>query len=112
LLAESVDDAHGFNEFWDKWKRRVAKADAQRAWRKLKPNAELRAKILKDIERFESSELQFIPHAATYLNGKRWEDEPTPMARAGPTARGQPDIFDRIRAVGERMKARDANEQG
>lgn len=71
----------GFDAFWKAYPRHVAKQNAVRAFVKLNPSDELLDTILKDIEARKKTEAwkknggQFIPHPATYLNGRRWEDE-------------------------------------
>jgi hypothetical protein len=71
----------GFEEFWKIYPRRTAKSAALKAWNKLKPDSELQNKIKAAVERqtrfpgWMKDDGQFIPHAATYLNGRRWEDE-------------------------------------
>ncbi len=81
----------GFDEFWAAYPRRQAKQDAARAWGKLRPDAELRAKILAALE-FQKSWGQWkngvIPHAATWLNGRRWEDESPQGVQAPQLFRG------------------------
>lgn len=71
----------GFDDFWAIYPNRKAKQDAFKAWSKLKPNAELQVSILKAIaeqcqgEDWRKEGGRFVPHAATWLNGKRWLDE-------------------------------------
>ena len=70
-----------FDEFWPLYPRKVAKKAARKAWDKLKPDQELFDKIKEDIEQriafglWTTDKFDFIPHAATYLNGERYEDE-------------------------------------
>jgi len=70
-----------FDQFWQQYPYKVAKANALKAWRKIKPDAALLAKILASLEVAKSSDGwkkdggRFIPHATTWLNGRRWEDE-------------------------------------
>ncbi len=67
--------------FWLQYPNRKAKADALKAWLKLKPDAELQASILAAIARQRQTEDwrkdggRFVPHASTWLNGHRWQDE-------------------------------------
>jgi hypothetical protein len=62
----------------------VAKAAAEKAWGKLKPDEELQKRILACVQRQAQSKDwrkdggQFIPYPATWLNGKRWGDEENP----------------------------------
>ena len=66
-----------FDEFWKIYPKKIAKENAKKAWIKIKPNDELIAKITKAVitQKLSERESQFIPHAATWLNAKRWEDE-------------------------------------
>lgn len=70
----------GFDDFWKVYPRHVAKQNAQRSWKSLKPNDELVKRIVADVNRRLDSEwrgkdMQYIPHPSTYLNQRRWEDE-------------------------------------
>jgi hypothetical protein len=79
-----------FDEFWREYPRKINKANAQKAWGKLKPDDALVDKMMKAVAEQKKSVSwtkdggQFIPHAATWLNGQRWEDEvgkPPPKRR-------------------------------
>lgn len=78
-----------FDEFWQAYPRKVGKADAQRAWsravRKTNPD-----KILAGLHGypFDTSRAQFVPHPATWLNGARWEDDPSAVAPVAPSGNG------------------------
>ena len=58
------------------------KAKAQKAFSKLCPNEQLLAEILAALDWQKQSPDwlknggQFVPYASSYLNGRRWEDEP------------------------------------
>lgn len=68
-----------FDEFWMLYPRKVAKASAKKAWKKLTETQQLEA--AKAIEnhcqywKAKETALEFIPHAATWINQERWEDE-------------------------------------
>ena len=70
-----------FEVFWSAYPKKRAKAAAMRAYQKIRPDAALLATLLAAIERQKASrdwqkeDGQFIPHATTWLNGQRWEDE-------------------------------------
>lgn len=70
-----------FNEFWSAYPKKTAKAQALKSWQKIKPDDELVQKILSALERHKRSAQwlkdngQYIPYPASWLNGKRWEDE-------------------------------------
>lgn len=80
----------GFMEFWKLYPRRVGRANAFKAWRKIKPDVELVNKILdaldvqRDSEQWAKEGGQFIPHPATWLNREGWLDEPP--EKPGPLA--------------------------
>ena len=78
---DATADEPGFAEFWSVYPNKKAKQDAVKAWSKLKPGELLQASILKAVRLQSQGEDwikeggRFIPHAATWLNGKRWTDE-------------------------------------
>jgi len=78
---EQDTKAAAFEVFWEKWPRREAKPAARRAWAKI-PIAEYSA-LMSGLEMWRKSEQWtrgIVPHAATWLNGKRWEDEVETLA--------------------------------
>ncbi|SRR5216684_3965739 len=69
-----------FEEFWNKYPRRIAKKDAARALDKVRRSGEVEFQaLLKAVENFARSvkgkDPQYIPHPATWINGGRWDDE-------------------------------------
>ena len=70
-----------FDRFWAVYPKKTAKQGALSAWQKLKPDNELTEKILLALERQKKSVQwqrdngQYIPYPASWLNGRRWEDE-------------------------------------
>ena len=63
-----------FSDFWSIWPRKTAKQISEKAWYKL--TASNQKKALQDFpKRYRNTPKQFIPHASTYLNQERWEDE-------------------------------------
>ncbi len=71
----------GFNKFWENYPRKAGKANAVKAWNKLAPDDGLQFEIILSLAQHKTSEQwrkdsgQFIPHAASWLNQRRWEDE-------------------------------------
>jgi len=68
-----------FDEFWTNYPRKTGKQPAQKAWGKLSEpdrHAALQA-IRAHVAYWQASQTrpQFIPHPATWLNARRWEDE-------------------------------------
>lgn len=70
-----------FAQFWNEYPKKVAKKDAERAWSKIPLDDLLFKRIMAGLDRARASpnwikdKGQYIPHPATWLNGKRWEDE-------------------------------------
>lgn len=70
-----------FEEFWTAYPKKVSKAAALKAYRKIKPSESLQAEILAAVSRAKTSvdwskdDGQFIPYPASWLNARRWEDE-------------------------------------
>jgi hypothetical protein len=69
-----------FDDFWQLWPRREGKANAVKAWQKAVrkiSEAELVEKARAYVTSPTVPAKQFVPHAATWLNGERWNDEIT-----------------------------------
>ena len=78
-----------FDDFWQLWPRREGKANAVKAWSKAVRKIaaeELIDKVRAYVANPNKPDKQFIPHAATWLNGERWNDE----LDAAPTQRHHP----------------------
>jgi hypothetical protein len=71
----------GFDQFWATYPKKRSKGQAERAFSKLAPDEQLLATMLAMIERAKKSEGwtkengRYIPHPATWLNAKGWEDD-------------------------------------
>jgi hypothetical protein len=66
----------GFAAFWAAYPRKVGRQAAMQAWAKIQPQNGLVETILSALTTQAKTwtEVQFIPHPATWLNGRRWED--------------------------------------
>jgi len=70
-----------FPEFWTAYPRKVGKKDAQRAWMKAMKTGVTFKTIIESLEKWKVSNQwtkdngEFIPHASTWLNKERWNDE-------------------------------------
>lgn len=73
-----------FDEFWAAYPKHVAKKPARRAWDKLHADRDLLDALLTALEWQTRTEAwqrdggRYVPNPATWLNGRRWEDEPQP----------------------------------
>lgn len=95
-----------FAEFWKAYPNKVGKAGCLKAWKKLKPSAELFDKIMEALTKQKASEKwqreggRFIPNPLTWLNQGRWDDEPveTSGAAAQPTT-GTSGMLNKLREM-------------
>ena len=90
-----------FDEFWAAYPKKKSKGAARKAWDKLKPSPEMRAMILRSIERAKQSsdwleaDGKYIPYPATWLNAEGWEDgveEEKPREDPGKYAKPWPEF--------------------
>ena len=66
-----------FDQFWAIYPRKTSKQSASKAFAKL--NDEDQQKAISNIGRlYSETPVQFVPHAATYINQARWEDQVIP----------------------------------
>jgi len=72
-LSEYSDD---FLEFWSVYPVKTGKADAWKSWKKCKPLVKTILDALKWQANSQKWQDGYIPNPATYLNQRRWEDEP------------------------------------
>lgn len=71
--------ARGFDRFWAAYPRKVGKGAAERSFERIRPDAALLDGMLRAIETQRQSDTWqrgYIPNPATWLNQRRWEDEP------------------------------------
>lgn len=74
-------DPPGFLDFWTVYPRKAARKAAVRAWARIDPG--LHGRIVEAAKAWAESfknpiEIQYCPHASTWLNGERWDEEPPP----------------------------------
>lgn len=80
LNGERREAEERFAKFWQAYPRKVAKPAALKAWMKATPTDEQLLEIIDDVaDRRRSPDWlkdngAYIPHPATYLNQRRWED--------------------------------------
>ena len=67
-----------FDKFWEAYPRKVGKAKAEAAFLKVTVGIDVLLAAIeqqKKSAQWQKEDGQFIPHPATWLNGKRWEDQ-------------------------------------
>jgi hypothetical protein len=70
-------DLYRFDDWYQHYPRKAARGQAEKAWCSLNPSDELIDTMIAAIKSqdYSGKEPGFIPHPATWLNGKRWLDE-------------------------------------
>lgn len=69
-----------FSDFWAEYPKKVAKADAAKAFAKLKMNDDLMELVMAglfraiDSEAWRKDDGKFIPYPASWIRGERWKD--------------------------------------
>jgi hypothetical protein len=66
-----------FDDFWAYYPKKVAKQDALKAWGQLTmfDQDEIDMVYELHVRTWRGKDPQFIPHPATWLRGRRWEDD-------------------------------------
>tara|TARA_R100000951_G_scaffold8301_2_gene7558 strand:- start:2004 stop:2540 length:537 start_codon:yes stop_codon:yes gene_type:complete len=78
--AKSKQD--GFDDFWSAYPRKTAKKPATQAWGAL--NKKDKKEALVGLTTYEfSKESRYIPHPATWLRQRRWEDVSVSITTGG-----------------------------
>lgn len=86
------DSGDLFDLFWSAYPNKVDKAKARRAWNKLKVDAQLFEQIMTGLEAWKASKQwqkdngDYIPYPTTWLNGRRFENHPSPATAASYTS--------------------------
>lgn len=83
--TEAETEVNRFAEFWSAYPKKKAKSDALKAWGKAKIDGQFDALIAAlELQKQSPDWLknggEFIPFPATWINGRRWEDEITHCA--------------------------------
>lgn len=91
--VNAIIDAE-FADWWEIYPRKVAKGQAERAYRTARKNGASQADLLEGLAAanrawtLAKTENAYKPYPATWLNGKRWLDDPA-AAVASPARRSQ-----------------------
>jgi len=77
-----------FNRFWAAYPRKQKRSDAEKAFLNINPSDNLLETMLdaltvqKKSKQWINENGKYIPYPTTWLNGKRWEDEPPPSGNS------------------------------
>jgi hypothetical protein len=84
---ERPPEINPFDEFWKHYPRKVGKGAALTAWKKVEAPKSTLLKIITALtwqnksDQWTRDNGRYIPYPATYLNQRRWEDEPPEGSR-------------------------------
>ena len=81
----------GFLEFWKQYPKRIGKGSAYKAWKdgKCEGISEVVVKAVREQNGYLTREGgRFVPNPATWLNQRRWEDEPPKPSGLGDKTAG------------------------
>ena len=84
-LSANADGA--FAKFWQAYPRKTARKKALESFRRVKPDDALLAVMLQSVTAHQATDQWrrgIIPHASTWLNQRRWEDELTAATKPLP----------------------------
>ena len=90
-----------FDEFWKIYPRKVSKAAARRAWKKIEPSAAVADIVIAAVVAQSATGAQMAadieavhkPHAASWLNAARWNDAVEKRKQARPALKERDDAL-------------------
>ncbi len=80
-VKPKADDAL-FNAFWNAYPKKMSRMKARESFDRLNPDGDLTRQMIDAVNRWKVTDQwqknggQFVPYPATWLNQRRWEDEP------------------------------------
>ncbi len=78
-MKMTKEQEQGFITFWTLWQKRVAKADAMKAWMQIDPREypAIFAAVPVHFKQptWSKDGMTYVPYPASWLRGRRWEDE-------------------------------------
>lgn len=105
----SENNIQAFEEFWNLYPRKVGKGGAQSAFlkacKKVEPEIIMNA-LTAYVNSGRLPEMQFIPHASTWLNQERWTDDISAVAVTVNSTTKAADIINRAIAMDQQMNLR------
>jgi hypothetical protein len=79
IKPDDIYNGH-FEDFWAAYPRKIGKGNARKAFASAMKKAsieEISSGLNAQLSILSAKEQKYIPHASTWLNGERWNDEPT-----------------------------------
>ena len=113
-IVELEDNNNLFDRFWGEYPRKEAKPKARIAFEKIDPDETTLQAMLEAIQKWKDSAQwkedggKYIPHPATWLNQRRWEDEPMKGGSGnGNLGRGSESVDGPVRSQYDWLNERD-----
>lgn len=81
-VRSKAEETRGFDAFWEVWPKREGKAAALAAWRRVPKDPDTLQAIVDAVtaqavaKDWPRDNFRYCPNPATWINQKRWEDEP------------------------------------
>lgn len=101
--AKSIRTSARFEEFWRAYPNRKGRAAAEAKWKARGLDA-IADQILAHVELMKAQDdgwrRGWIPMGSTYINGSRWEDEPSGPAQPGGSGGGESGTMAALRRIG------------
>jgi len=88
-----------FGDFWRMYPRKVAKLEAQKAWKQMTREyspEEIIAGLERNLPALQTRDKQYIKHPASWLRAGCWMDEPERLPINGQRRTMLDAVFDRI----------------
>lgn len=95
-----------FNDFWAIYPKKVAKKDAEKAWNRLNAAQKITALEALPAHTRRWTDPQFMPHAATWLNGERFDDVLPPMPVRAITSANYQTPNEKAKSLADRLTGR------
>ncbi len=82
---DPIGETLAFLAWWNLYPRKVAKRAAEKAWARCATSPEAIEQIMAGLRAqlpgMLKKDKKFVPHASTWLNGRRWEDSSLEFAQ-------------------------------
>jgi hypothetical protein len=87
--SRKLRDESAFESFWKAYPKRKSKGQAEKAWHAINPDSECVTRIIQGLARaktcreWQKENGKWIPHPATWLRARGWEDDDGDSSPAG-----------------------------
>lgn len=122
-LSVKFDQKSAFDIFWKLYPRKVSKAPAEKKFMTKCKDPETFSAIIRSVgdhiqNAWDLSEMNFIPHASTWLNQEKWNDEvshvrpKTTGANTSRNSNGRSSLVEQVRQRGRQLELERGGQAG